>query len=58
MTDFNTMLYGDLDKIADVLSGDNPPELTTAEIRAILTNVCRKTDVLHRRIVRLEEGKL
>ena len=48
MSRFNVLLHGDLDRVADVISGDNEP-LDLGEIQAALTNVVR-------RVRRLEEA--
>lgn len=52
---FNTFLHGELEKIARLLSGDNPPFIDATRLSAIITNICNKSDGLHARIVKLEK---
>lgn len=48
-SEFNTLLHGSLDDVADMLSGDNPPRITESNISAILTNICTRVARIERR---------
>ena len=48
------MRYCDIKEIADLLNAAEPPVIDAHMLNAILTNICRKSDALHRRIVDLE----
>ena len=43
---FNLLLHGRPEMVADILSGDNPPEMTPSEVRALLTNALSRIAIL------------
>lgn len=48
---FNELLHGEPGNVADILSGDNPPELTGPELQALLTNILRRIDHIELQIL-------
>ena len=43
---FNTFLHGPMNDVAAILDGDCPRPIDDSEIRAILTNACRRIATL------------
>lgn len=51
----NLYLHGDLEAIANHLSGDNCAPLDTVDSQALLTNICRRLDRLTEVLARKQD---
>jgi len=47
------MLYGRMDEIVDLFSGDYPPELSNDDLRALATNMAVRIAGLEKQVVEL-----